>query len=72
MRHSDFAFANDVRAAVSLRTPRTAHLLLMVAIGLLVSGGVWAHYAVLDEVRASSRVRPTVGDYFADARLPDA
>lgn len=60
MRHSDFAYANNVRAAVSLRTPRTARLLLLVTVGLLVSGGVWAHYAVLDEVkRGAGRVIPS-------------
>lgn len=60
MRHSDFAFANDVRAAVSLRTPRTMRLLMWVMIGLIASGAVWAHYAVLDEVkRGSGRVIPS-------------
>ena len=28
MSQSDFAFANDVRAAVELRTPRTSRMLL--------------------------------------------
>ena len=60
MRHSDFAFANDVRAAVSLRTPRTARLLMWVMVGLIGSGAVWAHYAVLDEVkRGSGKVIPS-------------
>ncbi len=59
MRQSDFAFANDVRAAVALRTPRTARLLLLTTIALLVSGAVWANYAVLDEVkRGAGRVIP--------------
>jgi adhesin transport system membrane fusion protein len=60
MRQSDFAFANDVRAAVTLRTPRTARLLLLASIALLLCGGVWAHYAVLDEVkRGAGRVIPS-------------
>ncbi len=60
MRQSDFAFANDVRAAAELKTPRTARLVLFVAIALLASGTVWAHYAVLDEVkRGAGRVIPS-------------
>jgi adhesin transport system membrane fusion protein len=60
VRRSDFAFANDVRAAAELRTPRTARLLLFAMITLLVSGIVWAHFAVLDEVkRGAGRVIPS-------------
>ena len=60
MKHSDFAFANDVRAAAELRTPRTARLLLFAMISLIASGVVWAHYAVLDEVkRGAGRVIPS-------------
>ncbi len=60
MRQSDFTYANDVRAAVELRTPRTARLVLVTLIALLVSGAVWAHYAVLDEVkRGGGRVIPS-------------
>ena len=60
MRQSDFAFANDVRAAVELRTPRTSRLLLVALIALLATGGVWANYAVLDEVkRGEGRVIPS-------------
>jgi membrane fusion protein, adhesin transport system len=60
MRHSDFAFANNVRAAAELRAPRTARLLLFAAILMLVSGIVWAHYAILDEVkRGEGRVIPS-------------
>ena len=35
---SDFAFANDVRAAAELRTPRTSRMLLVATIALLVVG----------------------------------
>src|SRR3569833_846085 len=60
VRQSDFAFANDVRAAAELLTPRTSRLLLLGLIGLITSGAVWAHYAVLDEVkRGEGRVIPS-------------
>jgi len=58
--HTDFAFANDVRAAVELRTPRTARMLLVTTLALLASGIVWAHFAVLEEVkRGPGRVIPS-------------
>jgi len=57
---SDFAFANDVRAAVDLRTPRTARMLLAAALALLVAFITWAHFAVLDEVkRGNGKVIPS-------------
>jgi adhesin transport system membrane fusion protein len=60
MRQSDFAYVNDVRAAVELRTPRTARMLLLVIAAMLVSGLVWANFAILDEVkRGSGRVIPS-------------
>ena len=60
MRQSDFAFANDVRAAIELRTPRTSRMLLVTVIALLAAGLVWAHFAILDEVkRGAGRVVPT-------------
>lgn len=60
MQHSDFSFANNVRAAAELRTPRTARLILLSAACLIVCGIVWAHYAVLDEVkRGEGRVIPS-------------
>jgi adhesin transport system membrane fusion protein len=60
VRQSDFAYANDIRAAVELRTPRTARLVLVALIALLISGAIWANYAVLDEVkRGSGRVIPS-------------
>ena len=59
MQSTDFAFANDVRAAVELRTPRTARLLLFWSGAMLVVGLIWAHFAVLDEVkRGNGRVIP--------------
>ena len=51
MQQSDFAFANDIRAAVELRTPRTSRLVLLCTLALFVIGIVWAHFAVLDEVK---------------------
>jgi adhesin transport system membrane fusion protein len=51
MQQSDFAFANDIRAAVELRTPRTSRLVLLCMLALFVVGIIWAHFAVLDEVK---------------------
>jgi membrane fusion protein, adhesin transport system len=60
MRRSDFAFANDIRSAVDLRTPRTSRLLLGTTLALLFTTLVWAHFAVLDEVkRGNGRVVPS-------------
>lgn len=60
MQPSDFAFANDIRAAVELRTPRTSLLILQCTVALMVVGIIWAHFAVLDEVkRGNGRVIPT-------------
>jgi membrane fusion protein, adhesin transport system len=60
MQNSDFAFANEVRAAVELRTPRTSRLLLFWSLALVVVGLIWAHFAVLDEVkRGNGRVIPS-------------
>src|SRR5262245_48327404 len=60
MQPSDFAFANDVRAAAELRTPRTARMLLMTTIAMVVTGLIWAHFAVLEEVaRGNGRVVPS-------------
>ncbi|HEY7458689.1 MAG TPA: HlyD family type I secretion periplasmic adaptor subunit [Xanthobacteraceae bacterium] len=60
MRHSDFAYVNDVRAAVELRTPRTARMLLITIGAMLFCALVWANFAILDEVkRGSGRVIPS-------------
>jgi adhesin transport system membrane fusion protein len=60
MRSSDFSFANDVRAATELKTPRASLILLGTTIALFVAGIVWAHFAVLDEVkRGNARVIPS-------------
>jgi adhesin transport system membrane fusion protein len=60
MRHSDFAYVNDVRAAVELRTPRTARMLLITICAMLFCAVVWAHFAILDEVkRGDGRVIPS-------------
>ncbi len=57
---SDFAFANDVKAAVELRTPRAARTLLWTTLALFAVGLTWAHFAVLDEVkRGNGRVVPS-------------
>jgi membrane fusion protein, adhesin transport system len=60
MRQSDFAFANDIRAASELATPNASRILLASVIALMTTGVVWAHFAVLDEVkRGNGRVVPS-------------
>jgi adhesin transport system membrane fusion protein len=60
MSQSDFAFSNDVRAAVQLRTPKTSRMLLFASLALLATFLIWAHFAVLDEVkRGNGRVVPS-------------
>lgn len=60
MQNSDFAYANDIRAAAELRTPRTSRLLLIWSVILIAVALVWAHFAVLDEVkRGNGRVVPS-------------
>lgn len=60
MQRSDFAFANDVKAAVELRTPRTSRMLLLASIAMVVTGLIWAHFAILEEVtRGNGRVVPS-------------
>lgn len=60
MQHSDFAYANDIRAAVELRTPRTSRMLLLASLALIFCAVVWANFAILDEVkRGNGRVVPS-------------
>ena len=60
MPQSDFVFANDIRAAASLRTPHTSRMLLRTSLALLVAFLVWAHFAILEEVkRGNGRVVPS-------------
>jgi adhesin transport system membrane fusion protein len=57
MQQSDFSFANDIRAAAELKTPRTSRILLAASLALILVGLLWAHFAVLDEVkRGNGRV----------------
>ena len=57
---SDFAFANDIKAAAALRTPQTSRLLLFSFLALLVTFLLWAHFAILEEVkRGNGRVVPS-------------
>ena len=48
---SDFAFANDIRAAAALRAPRTSRMLLAASLAMLAAFLTWAHFAVLDDTR---------------------
>jgi adhesin transport system membrane fusion protein len=60
MQHSDFGFANDVRSAIELRTPKTSRMLLGATLAMLFAGIIWAHFAVLEEVkRGNGRVVPS-------------
>lgn len=57
---TDFAYANDVRAAVRLKTPRTSRMLLWTSVSLLACFLLWAHFAVLEEVkRGNGKVVPS-------------
>src|SRR5690349_7182252 len=57
---ADFAYANDIRAAVRLRTPRTSRMLLWAFFALLSTFLIWAHFAVLEEVkRGNGKVVPS-------------
>lgn len=57
MKSSDFAFANDIRAAIELQTPRTLAVFIRVCAGFLLLGAIWASFAELDEVtRGTARV----------------
>lgn len=57
---TDFAYANDVRAAVRLKTPRTSRMLLWTSVSLLTCFLLWAHFAVLEEVkRGNGKVVPS-------------
>jgi adhesin transport system membrane fusion protein len=60
MPPTDFAFANDIRAAAALRTPRTSRMLLLTFLALLAAFVLWAHFAILDEVkRGDGKVVPS-------------
>ena len=60
MQPSDFSFANDVRAAVELKTPKTSRVLLACSIALIFVALIWANFAILDEVkRGNARVIPS-------------
>ena len=57
---TDFAYANDIRAAVQLRTPKTLRMLLWGFLALFITFLVWAHFAVLEEVkRGNGKVVPS-------------
>jgi membrane fusion protein, adhesin transport system len=68
MQHSDFAFANDIKAAVDLRTPRTSRMLLLATVAMVVIGLIWAHFAILEEVtRGNGRVVPSRSTQFVQS-----
>ncbi|MGI9405947.1 MAG: HlyD family type I secretion periplasmic adaptor subunit, partial [Hyphomicrobiaceae bacterium] len=56
----EFEFANDVRAALEQRAPRTAWLLIMAILSAMAVGTAWAAFATVDEVTSGQgRVIPT-------------
>lgn len=60
MHHSDFKYVNDVRAAAQLRTSRSSRTLLVTCLVMIVCGLLWAHFAILDEVkRGNGKVIPS-------------
>jgi membrane fusion protein, adhesin transport system len=60
MQSTDFSFANDIRAAAELKTPRTSRILLISSVAMIFVGLIWAHFAILDEVkRGNGRVIPS-------------
>ncbi|MBN8534558.1 MAG: HlyD family type I secretion periplasmic adaptor subunit [Rhizobiales bacterium] len=60
MHKDDFSYANDIRAAIDLRTPRTYVLLIRVSVAMFLVALIWAYFAVLDEVtRGDGRVIPS-------------
>jgi len=60
VKSGDFAFANDIRAAIELQTPRTLALFIRVCAAFLLLAAIWASLAELDEVtRGIARVIPS-------------
>ena len=59
-RQEDLYFMPDVHAAARRRGRGSAYILTFLTFGILAVLGVWAHYAVLDEVtRGEGRVVPS-------------
>jgi membrane fusion protein, adhesin transport system len=57
---TDFAYVNDIRAAVRLRTSSTLRMLLWAFLALFGTFLIWAHFAVLEEVkRGNGKVVPS-------------
>jgi adhesin transport system membrane fusion protein len=60
MRALDGTFANDVHAAMDVQGGRSPLPLLTAILLALLAAGVWAHFAILDEVtRGQGRVIPS-------------
>ncbi len=59
-RRDDIDFANNVRAAMELTTPRFGWSLVLALLGLIFVGLIWAAFAELEEVtRGDARVIPS-------------
>ena len=60
MSRIEETFANDIRAALEQRSTRSAWPILLMIGAILSLGGLWAHFAVLDEVaRGDGRIIPS-------------
>lgn len=60
MTDDEFAFANDVRAALAQRPPRSAWFLILTVLLTLAAGVAWAGWAVVEETTSGAgRVIPS-------------
>lgn len=60
MKSDDFAFANDVRAALEERAPRSAWIILGATLTLFAAALIWASWAVIEQsTTADGRVIPS-------------
>ena len=60
MKEEDFVFANDLGAATATELPRVLRYFSLTCLAMLVIGGIWAGFAVLDEVtRGHAKVIPS-------------
>lgn len=57
---AEFEFANDIRAAMEERAPRTAWIMISAIAAILLSAAAWANWAMIEEVTTGSgRVIPS-------------
>ena len=57
---SDFSYANDIKAAVLMKTPKRTQVLILCCAGAIALSIIWASLAIVDEVaRGQARVVPS-------------